>query len=145
MTHAYDELYLEGARRALGGMLEFAVYDMGYDIEKFFGMFIGSGMARGFGVGDCSVVAGLSGVELCYEVLRLSGVKHELVKPEFRYDPTPEYWTGWALAYYQWESGLSFAAIVRAVPVKEILALWSPYHEMDIRQFCDRMLELSSD
>lgn len=50
-----------------------------------------------------------------------------------------EFWTGWALAYYQWETSLSFAEIVRYIPIKDILALYSPYHEMDIRQLVDKM------
>ena len=27
-------------------------------------------------------------------------------------------------------------------PISEILAMYSPYHEMDISQFCDKMLEI---
>ena len=37
MMHAYDKSYLEKARTALGRMLDFAVYDLHYDIEVFFG------------------------------------------------------------------------------------------------------------
>ena len=57
-------------------------------------------------------------------------------------DRSEEYWTGWALAYYQWETSMSFAEITRYVPILDIQALYSPYHEMDIRQFCDKMNEL---
>lgn len=35
MTHAYDKVYLEKARAALGRMLDFAVYDLKYDITAF--------------------------------------------------------------------------------------------------------------
>jgi len=34
---------------------------------------------------------------------------------------------------------MSFAEIVQYMTVKDILALYSPYHEMDIRQFVDKM------
>lgn len=37
---------------------------------------------------------------------------------------------------------MSFEEIVRYVPIKDIMALYSPYHEMDIRQFTDKMNEL---
>jgi DNA-binding transcriptional regulator YiaG len=57
-------------------------------------------------------------------------------------DRSPEYWAGWALAYYQWSTALSFREIVAAVPLHEIIMLYEPYHEMDIRQFCDKMSEL---
>ena len=32
--------------------------------------------------------------------------------------------------------------IVRYIPIKDIMALYSPYHEMDIRHFVDKMNEL---
>ena len=34
--YAYDKTYLEKARTALGRMLDFAVYDLKYNIEDFF-------------------------------------------------------------------------------------------------------------
>ena len=49
---------------------------------------------------------------------------------------------GWALAYYQWSTSLSFAEINQAIPVTEVRMLYTPYHEMDIRQFVDKMNEL---
>ena len=54
-------------------------------------------------------------------------------------DKSPEYWAGWALAYYQWYSGRSFMEILTAVPLEAIIDLYHPYHEMDIRQFADLM------
>ena len=139
MIHAYDKLYLEKARTALGRMLDFAVYDLGYDITQFFGMFIASGVAARFGTGDFTLLAGKSGVEIAYEVLETSGIERERIQTRYTVNRSEEYWTGWALAYYQWETALSFGEIVRFIPIKEILALYSPYHEMDIRQFVDKM------
>ena len=40
MTAAYDKSYLEKARTSLGRMLDFAVYDLKYDITEFFNMFV---------------------------------------------------------------------------------------------------------
>ena len=37
---------------------------------------------------------------------------------------------------------MRFADIIKAVPIEEIRALYSPYHEMDIRHFVDKMNEL---
>ena len=36
MIHAYDKVYLEKARTSLGRMLDFAVYELGYDLTAFF-------------------------------------------------------------------------------------------------------------
>lgn len=142
MIHAYDKVYLERARTALGRMFDFAVYDLGYSLEDFFALFISSGIATRFENGDFTVLVGKSGVELAYLVLEQSGLIVEWIKPNYTLDRSEEYWTGWALAYYQWETALSFAEIVRCVPIESIRNLYSPYHEMDIRQFCDKMNEL---
>ena len=142
MIHAYDKIYLDKARTALGRMLDFAVYDLKYDIEDFFALFITSGIAARFEKGDYRVIVGMSGVELAYKVLELVKGEENRIKPQYTADRSEEYWAGWALAYYQWDTALSFEEIVRAVPMKRILQMYSPYHEMDIRQFCDKMNEL---
>ena len=142
MIHAYDKIYLDKARTALGRMLDFAVYDMKYDIEDFFALFITSGIAARFEKGDFGVIVGMSGVELAYKVLELTKGEENRIKPQYTADRSEEYWAGWALAYYQWDTALSFEEIVRAVPMKRIVQMYSPYHEMDIRQFCDKMDEL---
>ncbi len=139
MIHAYDKVYLDKARTVLGRMLDFAVYDLNYDIADFFQKFICSGIAARFEIGDFTVITGRSGVELAYEVLEQSGIKPKRIKPNYTADRSEEFWLGWALAYYQWETSMSFAEIVQYMTVKDILALYSPYHEMDIRQFVDKM------
>lgn len=141
MIHAYDKIYLDKARTALGRMLDFAVYDLKYDIEDFFALFITSGIAARFEKGDFGVIVGMSGVELAYKVLELTKGEETRIKPQYSADRSEEYWAGWALAYYQWDTALSFEEIVRAVPMKRIVQMYSPYHEMDIRQFCDKMSE----
>ena len=109
------------------------MYDLNYDITEFFDLFIKSGVAKRFETGDFTVIVGMSGVELAYEVLEQSGVKSERTKPNYTASRSEEFWTGWALAYYQWETSLTFAEIVRYVPIKDMMALYMPYHEMDIR------------
>lgn len=142
MMHAYDKIYLDKARTALGRMLDFAVYDLHYDIDVFFELFLTSGVSSRFETGDFTVLAGMSGVELAYEVLEHSGIATARITPNYTIDRSEEYWTGWALAYYQWETALSFTEIVHYIPITDIMALYSPYHEMDIRHFVDRMNEL---
>lgn len=142
MIHAYDKIYLEKARTALGRMLDFAVYDLGYDISRFFDLFLASGLAEEFGRGDYTLLVGKSGVELACDVLEHTLETRPTANPHYTVGRSEEYWTGWALAYYQWETGLSFHEIIRRIPLTTIQALYSPYHEMDIRQFADRMNEL---
>ena len=101
MIHAYDKVYLEKARVSLGRMLDFAVYDLGFDLTDFFNLFLASGVAKDFGTGDFTLLAGKSGVELAYEVLERSGRPIKRLRPRYCTERSEEYWTGWALAYYQ--------------------------------------------
>ncbi|MBS7298112.1 MAG: helix-turn-helix transcriptional regulator [Eubacteriales bacterium] len=142
MMNAYDKSYLEKAQTTLGRMFDFAVYDLKVDLKEFFDRFIVSGVAYNFGYGDSATIAGKSGVELAYEVMEKTGENVRNIKPRYTVNRSEEYWTGWALAYYQWKTAISFSKIVEYMPINEIKALYSPYHEMDIRHFVDKMNEL---
>jgi DNA-binding XRE family transcriptional regulator len=137
MIRAYDELYLDKARVALGRMLDYAVYDLNYSLADFWACFLKSPIITRFERGEPSIVVGKSGVELVYEILG-----YQEVSPTYSINRSKEYWTGWAIAYFQWQTGLSFQDITNQVSIDEICSLYSPYHEMDIRQFCDKMCEL---
>ncbi|MEE1314560.1 MAG: helix-turn-helix transcriptional regulator [Faecalimonas sp.] len=139
MICAYDKVYLERARVVLARMLEYAVYDLKFDMQKFFGLFIESGVATRFERGDYTVLVGMSGVELAYEVFDKLHMEPAYVKPRYMAKRSEEYWTGWALAYYQWQSSLRFEEIIKYIPIHYVKALYSPYHEMDIRHFVDKM------
>lgn len=142
MMSAYDKNYLEKAQTALGRMLDFAVYDLKLELKDFFDRFIVSGIANDFENGDSKTIAGKSGVELAYEVMEKTGENMRDIKPRYTANRSEEYWTGWALAYYQWKTAISFSKIIEYVPINEIKTLYSPYHEMDIRHFVDKMNEL---
>ena len=142
MMHAYDEMYLEKARIALGRMFDFVVYQLGYSIEKFFDLFISSGVSRRFENGDVDLLVGKSGVEIGYEVLDKTFGDVQPIEIEFTVNRSEEYWTGWVLAYFQWMYGISFSKINEKISIRDILALYTPYHEMDIRQVVDKLDEM---
>ncbi len=142
MICAYDELYLEKARTALARMFDFAVYDLKYDLDEFFQLFANSETARRFERGESSIVAGRSGIELAYIVTEETNSHVIEVIPRFTYNRSREYWLGWALAYYQWKMNLSFSDIEKYLNIKELLSLYEPYHEMDIRHFVERANEI---
>jgi len=139
MIRAYDKVYLEKAQTVLARMLDYAVCERGYDLNEFFELFLSSGIAKRFGDGDYRLLAGMSGVELFHEVLELSGLEVKRIKPVYAAERSREYWTGWALAYYQWYSGLSFERIRKTAAASQIRDMYTPFHEMDIRQFCDEL------
>ena len=139
MIHAYDKLYLEKARLTLAGMIDYAVNSLKYNISVFFDLFIASGVAEQFESGDASTIAGSSGPELVFKILDTCKIPYKQAKQKCTRARSREYWTGWALAYYQWESALSFESIIQAVPIEDIHGMYDPYHEMDIRHFVDEM------
>lgn len=139
MIHAYDRIYLGKAQSSFGSMLDYAVHDMGMDLGAYWTLFLNSDISRQFAHGNPKYVAGMSGIELALDVLHCNG-------EDVNYRPvlnrSQEYWTGWAIAYFQWFSGLEFGKIDQKIPIAEVRGLYGPYHEMDITQFCDRMSEL---
>ena len=103
-------------------------------------LFLASGVAASFGEGDAHFIAGMSGYELAYEVLERCGVKFSrVVDPSPPDGKSPEFWAAWSVAHYQWFRGLSFARIDAFAPIDDIVAMYHPYHEMDISRFCDEM------
>lgn len=142
MICAYDKVYLDCAKRVLGRMLDFAVCELHYSIEEFFDLFIKSGVAERFEKGDYTILVGKSGVEVVYDVLEKMQIHVERFNPRYAANRSEEYWVGWALAHYQWKTALSFEEITKFIPIYYVKALYSPYHEMDVRHFVEKMNEL---
>lgn len=108
---------------------------MGEDVTK-------TGYAKRFENGDYQVLVGMSGVELARHVVEEATGQTEFCKPKYTMNRSEEYWMGWALAYYQWKSKFSFEYILDKICASDILKLYMLYHEMDIREFCDKMSEI---
>lgn len=142
MIRAYDKSYLAAAQKNLARMLDYLVNDLRHPLETAWRWFLTSELSTRFEQGDCSVLVGMSGAELTRAVLEQAGEPVPAQNPSYAYDRSPEYWTGWVLAYYQWLTTLRFVEIERAVPITEVRLLYTPYHEMDVRQFADKMNEL---
>lgn len=141
MTPAYSELYLGDASLALGSMLESAVYLFGIDLDAFWRLFLASHVSADFGHGLSGTVSGKSGWELASEILDDAKVEYVRERPKCVMGRSREFWAGWALAQYQWRTGLPFVEIEAFAPLKTILLLYSPYHEMDVA----RLFEVLDD
>ena len=141
MAHAYDELYLPNAMRISGDMYDYAVNTLSWNIDEFFRMFILSGMAHQFEIGNPTYVAGKNGCEVAREVIN-SCTDLDLDEEDIMYmDKSPEYWIGWALAYYQWHSNLPYEHIGKCVSVSEMYYMYRTLHEADLSLFVDIMDE----
>lgn len=144
MIRAYDELYLGNARRVMAHMLDRAVYGYGMELREFYSLFLVSSISSRFQKGDCSVIAGRSGAELARMVLEETGREAAACAEDSdaaHEGRSREYWTGWALAYFQWYSSKTFEEIDRRVSIVSVRDMYPRYHEMDILQFCDSMEE----
>ena len=142
MTNAYSELYLDDAMQNLGDMVEYAVCDLGFDPDVFFGWFISSGIASKFEKGNPKYITGMSGFELAEAVLTETNVAHEKREPSFVEFKSREYWAGWILAYYQWETGKRFEDIVKdGLTLSTVFSMYV-LHEADESKFVEAANEI---
>ena len=96
--------------RNLAVMMDCGVRKYGYPIEEFYEKFLTSDVSRQFAGGNPRYLVGMSGAELADSVVEASGGTI-LSENDGSYSVGPEYWAGWALAYYQWFTRRSFAYI----------------------------------
>lgn len=136
---AYDELYLSSAQSILGHAVDFAVMSLELEPNTFGAALSVSPTAKLFSEGNPRYIAGVNGCELARAVLDDARIRYPNVEDSMYLDKSPEYWTGWALAYFQWYSAMSFMDILRVVSLEELLRMYPLYHEMDISSFADEM------
>lgn len=142
VIHAYDEDYLPGAQKILGDAVDFAVMTLELEPDLFAGAFAVSSVSKQFAAGNPTYIAGMTGCELVKRVLTETQLPFRDMPDEMYVDKSPEYWAGWALAYYQWYSGRSFMEILSVVSLENIVQMYPVYHEADIVCFTDRMQEI---
>lgn len=152
---AYAETYLIDAMENLGEMADYAAQAFDIDLARFWDLFAVTDYAREFEMGSPRVVVGMSGIELALRVAEQLGLEPieepctaaQLVDiwtqgktTKVDYGPsglTPEYWCGWALAYYQWASGRSFADINEFLTIDDALRMYPTFHEEAEERFAE--------
>lgn len=140
--NAYNELYLDDAMQNLGDMINYAVCDLGFDPDKFFGWFISSGIASRFEKGNPKYVGGMSGYELTDAVLRATNISYEKKEPSHSDFKGREYWAGWILAYYQWITNQRFEDMVKnGLTLSTVLSMYI-LHEADESKFVESANEI---
>lgn len=134
--NAYNKIYLDDAVQTAGAMVDCAVNVLGCPAEEFYARFLSSGIADRFSRGEVACIAGKSGVELAIEVMRLTGSDISGCDGVISIS-SPEYWAGCALAYYQWQSSLSFKQLLRlGLDMSSVIEMFAPLHEADLSVFC---------
>ena len=110
MIRAYNNCYLEDAMSGIGAMLDYAVRICGQDLELFWARFLASGVADQFDTGDS---------------LPVENAEIDI--------GSPEYWTGWTLAYLQWYLNRSFAELEDGgVGISDLRSIYPTLHEADL-------------
>jgi len=136
--NAYDKIYLDDAMQTAGAMTDCAVNALGCTAKEFCARFLSSGIADRFSRGEVTCIAGRSGVELAIEVMRLTGRYISGINGVISIS-SPEYWAGWTLSYYQWQSGLSFKQLSGfGLDMCSVIAMFNPLHEADLSVFCQK-------
>ena len=139
---AYDESYLASAQNILGHAADFAIMTLNLNPDDFGNAFIVSEASKQFAAGNPRYVAGMTGCELARQVLAETCLPYTDAADVMFIDKSPEYWSGWALAHYQWHSSRRFSEILTAVPLSRIIEMYQVFHEMDIGRFTDHMNDL---
>lgn len=137
MSYAYSELYLPLSQRVMGDMFDFAINTLGYDISEFQKMFIVSGMAYQFEIGNPTYVAGKNGCEVAREIIGMCTGDFPSQDDVMHVDKSVEYWIGWSLSYYQWYRNISYANIYEHVSSEELCGMYATLHEADISIFVE--------
>lgn len=142
MIHAYDKSYLCDAQENLAVMMDYAVNGLSVELSVFYPRFLSSGAANAFAGGHPRYLAGMSGIELACRVLAETGDPVPLQDYSL-FDRSPEYWTGWALAYLQWYFGMDFKGLAaRGVDARWLILHYSPLHEADLTKCAELAGEL---
>ncbi len=139
MIHAYDNQYLDDAMQCLGEAMDYAANSCQMDMDSFLELFIGTGYAEQFAAGVPKLVSGISGTELVMDVLTKSGITYDYPQAQIDYDYSPQYWSGWIMAYYQWYTGRNFKEIKKHITMQEIEKLYPTLHEASEAKFVDTL------
>ena len=137
--HAYSEMYVESAQRNLGYAFDYLLDTCELEPASVTDCFIKSGFADLLGKGCCSLITCMGGIELANRIMNRTRPDWVPCEYETRYEPSQEYWAGWALAFYQWYCARSFRDILSKISLHEILSMYHLYHQVSLMQFAEDM------
>lgn len=137
MIHAYQEIYLSKAQAVLGEAFDYAINICNISGDNFIKQFVVSSVCKRLENGEPLYLAGKSGIELVRDIIAESTGKEIDIEPIDRFNRSPEYWIGWAVAYYQWWSDRKYSTIFHALPFADLQKMYYTLHEADVSKFAD--------
>ena len=107
MVKSYDSFYLPIIRQKMGEMFEAAIYYEKLTMDEFCALFLQSPISHYLEIADPRYALGKSSLELLAEMLNKDPKQVEL-----NTFATPEFWTGYILAFIQWYFNKPFSYIL---------------------------------
>lgn len=135
MTHAYPESYLSHAQSALGDAFDYAINSCQISGDNFIQMLLVSSVCMKLENGEPNYLAGKSGIEIAREILKETTGKQFKQEQDYDMSRNPEYWIGWAVAYYQWYSDRRYNQIFEALSFQDLEKMYYTLHEADVSKF----------
>ena len=139
-TRAYNDIYLNEAKRHLGTATDYLVNACGFAADRVGRLYANSPTMLLFGRGDPGIVAGMSGIELGRRLFCEIRAGEDAPCPVRVVEKSPEYWSGWALACFQWYWCKTFRWIFTITSMSTIIAKYRVYHEMDVSRFLEEFM-----
>lgn len=135
---AYSELYIDEFQDNMGEMTDYVIEQCGVSPQEFWDRFLSSRVPGEIERGNPDYLVGKSGAELAHIVLGDTGYRRDAWSVYVWTNPGRSYWTGWALAYLQWYTGLSFKDLTEyGYGAAQLAGMYNPYHEADISRFVE--------
>ncbi len=132
---AYNEWYLEDATCNLGEFFDYMVHDLKVNIDQAFEWLAYSATGHHFENGNPAFLGGMSGVELARKLIYELTGDRIATPPTQDIDRSPEYWTGWSLANYQWRSERRFSEMIeKGLTASRVCDMYI-LHEADASKF----------
>ena len=113
----------------LASMFDLAVNDYNIDGDKFWDMFVISGIAEQIENNNPKYTAGQSGEELLLEIIRRTGITATKESKEYIFGRSAEYWCGYIIANSQIALNKSFKEIHNLIAFEELQNMYKTLHE----------------
>ncbi len=113
----------------LASMFDLAVNDYNIDGDKFWDMFVISGIAEQIENNNPKYTAGQSGEELLLEIIRRTGMMATKESKEYIFGRSAEYWCGYIIANSHIALGKAFKELHNLIAFEELRNMYKTLHE----------------
>lgn len=141
MKVTYPISRLENTKNNLGFYFDYAINTLGITPSEITQYFITSSVSKEIERGNPRYIDGKSGVELVLDTMFELNKSVDYNKDFSVSNTSKEYWAGLALAYLQWGTNRSFSDILSQITFQEVIDLYHPYHEMDLRKLLEHVYQ----